>query len=197
MPRKIIIVRHGETDYNVAKILQGHLDTLLNINGYLQAKTVAEKLKSEKIDVIIASDLKRTYHTALMIAQEQGKKVIETTLLRERHFGVLEGNTFSENKKIFWCFGYESDEMNRLVEEKSQAYGVENNIQMKVRLNELLKQIKKYKNKTIVLVTHGGTMRELIKLFGHKITGSIKNTECFYLEKNKDGTYLFHRHAFS
>lgn len=75
MPKKIILVRHGRTDWNSERITQGHLDTFLNKEGLDQAIAVAEKLKDEKIDVIISSDLKRAFQTALVIAQKLKKKV--------------------------------------------------------------------------------------------------------------------------
>ena len=64
MPKRIIIVRHGQTVENKQKILQGHLDTLLDDDGKKQAQAAAELLKNEKIDLFFSSDLKRSYHTA-------------------------------------------------------------------------------------------------------------------------------------
>jgi len=189
MPRKIIIVRHGETDFNVEKILQGHLDTFLNANGLDQANRVAEKLIKDEVDIILSSDSKRTYFTALTIAKKLNKKVETTFLLRERYFGKLEGMTFDEIRKVMWCFGYENAELNQLIEGRSKKFGVENNKEMQIRLKKLLNQIKKYKNKTVVLVTHGGTIRELLKLFDLSLARRINNTECFYLEKNNAGKY--------
>lgn len=189
MPKKIILVRHGETDFNTQRILQGHLDTYLNIKGYLQAKKTAEKLKNEKIDVIISSDLKRAYHTALVIAQRHKRKVILTPLLRERHFGILEGRSFEESRKMLWCFGFEDEDLNQQVENNARKYKIENHAKIKTRLQKLLEEIKKHKNKTVVLVTHAGTMREFVKFFGLKLTGRINNAGCFYLVKNKDNKY--------
>jgi len=191
MPKKIILVRHGQTDFNLRQILQGHLDAFLTVKGLAQAKKVANKLVHEEIDIIISSDLKRAYHTALTIGCRINKKVITTSLLRERCYGEFQGKTTEEIQKLVWSFGFENEELNSSVEKKSEAFGVENNKEMKVRLRKLLQQIKKYRNKTIVLVTHAGTIKQFLKLFHHDLKGKIKNTECFYLEKNKDGNYLF------
>ena len=61
---RLIIVRHGQTDYNVKRIAQGQLNNPLNETGMEQARKVAKRLKDEKIDVVYCSDLKRTRMTA-------------------------------------------------------------------------------------------------------------------------------------
>ncbi|PIS15460.1 hypothetical protein COT62_03610, partial [Candidatus Roizmanbacteria bacterium CG09_land_8_20_14_0_10_41_9] len=88
---KIIIIRHGETDFNKERVIQGQLDTFLNKNGVEQARKAAVKLKGEKIDRIYTSDLKRANHTALIIGEVLKARVIPTPLLRERYFGELQG----------------------------------------------------------------------------------------------------------
>jgi len=57
---RVHIVRHGETNENLQRIIQGQLDTILNENGIIQAKTVAVALNSTPFDVALSSDLKRT-----------------------------------------------------------------------------------------------------------------------------------------
>ncbi|MCK5322376.1 MAG: histidine phosphatase family protein [Candidatus Aenigmarchaeota archaeon] len=95
---RLIFVRHGETDWNKRKILQGTSDIELNKNGLEQARKVALRLKSEKIDVIYSSPLKRAYQTACAIAGEQGIEVIRDDDLREVNYGVFEGRNIDELK---------------------------------------------------------------------------------------------------
>ncbi|MEJ2267962.1 MAG: histidine phosphatase family protein [Nanoarchaeota archaeon] len=66
---KLIIVRHGETEENLKKIWQGHLQGKLTKKGIEQAKKLANRLKDEKLDVIFSSDLDRASDTAKEIAK--------------------------------------------------------------------------------------------------------------------------------
>ena len=70
MPKKIVIVRHGQTEYNVKDILQGQLHVPLDEIGLIQAEKVAEKLQDELFDVVFSSDLKRAMQTAHPIVKK-------------------------------------------------------------------------------------------------------------------------------
>ncbi|KAJ0097342.1 hypothetical protein Patl1_28751 [Pistacia atlantica] len=99
---EIIVVRHGETAWNVDGRIQGHLDVLLNEVGREQAVAVADRLAKEfKISVVYSSDLKRALETAQTIAKAcGGLEVIEDQDLRERHLGDLQGLVYREAAKI-------------------------------------------------------------------------------------------------
>ncbi|MEQ4922646.1 2,3-diphosphoglycerate-dependent phosphoglycerate mutase GpmB [Proteus hauseri] len=87
---QVYLVRHGETEWNVARRIQGQSDSPLTANGVHQAQQVAEKVKSAGITHIISSDLGRTRQTAEIIAQACGCEVITDSRLRELNMGVLE-----------------------------------------------------------------------------------------------------------
>ena len=91
-----IAVRHGETAWNAARRLQGHLDIPLNEVGRSQAARVAAALADEPIDAIYASDFQRAIETAAACAVPRGLAVATNAGLRERGFGVLEGFTHDE-----------------------------------------------------------------------------------------------------
>ena len=93
---RIIAIRHGETAWNVGGRVQGHLDIGLNDKGRWQAQQVAQALAGEPIQALYASDLWRTYDTALSIASATGLTIQTDEGLRERCFGVFEGKTFAE-----------------------------------------------------------------------------------------------------
>lgn len=165
MPKKIIIIRHGQTDHNVKKLIQGHLDTELNQNGKQQALQIARDLSEEKIDVIFSSDLKRAYDTASEIAKLQGLNLIQTSSLRERKFGQLQGVPFLEISKYFpnqdhiTSFSLsEHDSFNQ-----NNTFDVETDEQMMKRIDELDEMLKEHKAKTVLLVTHGGLVRMLLR----------------------------------
>ncbi|SNX85516.1 uncharacterized protein MEPE_04225 [Melanopsichium pennsylvanicum] len=95
---RVLIVRHGETRENVEGIIQGQLDTDLNVRGRLQADVTGRFLSSTRIDRVIASPLKRAADTARTIHKHQNcsptLKLEFDDRLKERAFGVLEGHVY-------------------------------------------------------------------------------------------------------
>jgi probable phosphoglycerate mutase len=92
----ILLIRHGETDWNREKRLQGFIDIGLNAIGIEQAKLLASVLQSESIDAAYASDLVRAYDTAHTIAQHHQLEVLKDPSLRERCYGEIQGKTYAE-----------------------------------------------------------------------------------------------------
>ncbi|WP_339058409.1 2,3-diphosphoglycerate-dependent phosphoglycerate mutase GpmB [Candidatus Regiella endosymbiont of Tuberolachnus salignus] len=89
---QVYLVRHGETQWNVAQRIQGQSDSPLTLEGERQAKLVANRVKIEKITHIISSDLNRAKQTAEIIAAACGGLQITTdSRLQELDMGVLEG----------------------------------------------------------------------------------------------------------
>ena len=96
---RVLLIRHGETAWNVDARIQGHLDIELNDKGRWQAQQLAASLAMEKIDAIYSSDLSRAFETATAVARRQGREVNIEPLLRERHFGIFQGRQFKEVEK--------------------------------------------------------------------------------------------------
>jgi probable phosphoglycerate mutase len=96
MTTRICIVRHGETDWNVEKRIQGHIDIALNAVGVAQAAATAAGLAAHRFDAAYSSDLDRAWQTAQAIGQRQGIEVRKAPGLRERNYGVLQGLTTAE-----------------------------------------------------------------------------------------------------
>jgi probable phosphoglycerate mutase len=92
----LFLIRHGETDWNAEKRVQGHLDIALNEVGLQQAKAVAETLQDLPLDAIISSDLQRAMQTAQAIGSRREMVVGTHIGLRERCFGIFEGLLYSE-----------------------------------------------------------------------------------------------------
>ncbi len=86
----LLIVRHGETPLNVARVLQP-ADTPLSARGLQQAAAVARRLQGMGLAAIVSSDLPRALQTAQAIAQACGVPLTTTPLLHERNFGALRG----------------------------------------------------------------------------------------------------------
>lgn len=96
MTTRICFIRHGETDWNVERRIQGQHDVPLNANGHAQARAVAQALRERRFAAIYTSDLLRARDTAEALARLAGLAVCARGGLRERHFGVLQGLTAEE-----------------------------------------------------------------------------------------------------
>ncbi len=152
---KIFIARHGQTEWNLHGKLQGHTDIELNKKGIEQAKETTMKIKDEKIDIIITSPLKRAKETAEIINKKFNVLIIEDSRLMERRYGKTEGLTKSEIKKL-----KENDpEINEIWNYNKNIHyeGLEPVRDFCNRVYSFLDDIiKKYKDKNILLITHGG-----------------------------------------
>lgn len=93
---EILLIRHGETDWNVDKRLQGHIDIGLNEAGQRQVLALGEALAREGIDAVFASDLQRARDTAQAVAGVAGLVVQIDAGLRERCYGAFEGLRHTE-----------------------------------------------------------------------------------------------------
>jgi probable phosphoglycerate mutase len=93
---RIVVIRHGETDWNVETRIQGQIDVGLNAAGRWQALQMARSLAEERIDAIYSSDLCRARETADALGDTLGLSIHTDPVLRERSFGVFEGLTFAE-----------------------------------------------------------------------------------------------------
>ncbi|MCT1866569.1 histidine phosphatase family protein [Dermabacter sp. p3-SID358] len=106
MASRLILVRHGQTDYNFSGRIQGASDIPLNDTGLAQACTVGEALaKDESIVAVYSSPLGRAKSTAEAIATHHGIEVVPDARLRERGFGDWEGLTRDEIEKG-WPFEF-------------------------------------------------------------------------------------------
>lgn len=101
---ELYIIRHGETDWNIEKRLQGRSDTELNEYGIELAKITAEALKDVKFDRIYSSPLKRAYKTAEILLRDRDLDIITDERLLEISFGEYEGMPVSKRPPEFQNF---------------------------------------------------------------------------------------------
>ncbi|KVW97855.1 histidine phosphatase family protein [Thiobacillus denitrificans] len=97
----ICIIRHGETDWNVEKRIQGHTDVPLNEVGRAQALAMAFNAAHQRFAAIYSSDLVRAIETAQVLAQREGLEVTVLPQLRERHYGIFQGITAAEGAGLY------------------------------------------------------------------------------------------------
>lgn len=94
---RVLLIRHGETDWNRANLIQGQIDIPLNAHGREQARLAAMALGARgPVHRIYSSDLTRALETAQAVARATKAPLIATADLRERRFGVFEGRTFDD-----------------------------------------------------------------------------------------------------
>lgn len=176
---KIIFARHGQTEENKQKILQGHLPGKLSEKGKAQAKVVAEMLKSEDIDAIYASDLARAADTAREIAKfHPHASFFLSELLRERNIGIYQG------KRKIDLWGDENAPLPEILPEGETEDEVYKRV---IALEKFLRE--KYTDETILLVGHSGSgMTFIEKLIGKKPPERLKNTSISIFNILSDGT---------
>ena len=95
----ILLARHGETDWNRDRRVQGHTDVPLNDEGRRQAQALSRELDGCRFDAVYSSDLARAIETAEILAEQRGLEVTALPALREKHFGTWEGLTDTETRR--------------------------------------------------------------------------------------------------
>lgn len=93
---RVLLVRHGETDWNTQTRLQGHSDIPLNARGRDQVRRLGQALAGQSLDAVYSSDLQRAFDTARAMAEATGAPLQADPALRERGFGCFEGMTYAE-----------------------------------------------------------------------------------------------------
>lgn len=157
---RVIIVRHGETTWNLEGKRQGHFDSALTDKGVAQAQALAKRLQRERFQRLYSSDLGRAHHTATIVAKATGHEIVVDVRLRERSLGVFQGLNGEEIKTRY----PEEHRLHRTMGPdyvipggESMRQQVERNIAC---LNELAE---KHLGETIVVVAHGGVLSGLFR----------------------------------
>jgi broad specificity phosphatase PhoE len=174
----LLLARHGETDWNLQRRVQGHSDTPLNETGRAQALALAETLEGAALDAVYSSDLARACDTARVVGERLGLEVIALPELRERHFGSWEGLTDDEI-------------LARHPTAKSGSWGDgETKEEMRQRVLDALRRIAhEHPGGRVLVVTHGGPVRALLVESGLDGRGPIGNCS-LYEVRLQDGRFI-------
>ena len=155
---RVVLWRHGQTDWNVENRFQGHSDIPLNKVGEYQVAQAASVLAGLKPNRIISSDLIRAQSTAAALADLTNLKVEINPGLRETHGGLWEGKTAPENRATH------GDLFANWYEGGDEPAGVigERRSEVAKRAVEVIDRETANFTGTIVFVTHGGTVRSIL-----------------------------------
>lgn len=160
---RFCLVRHGETDWNAERRLQGHTDIDLNARGLAQAEQMARAIKRINLafDVLYTSDLQRAAKTANAIEQLFSTSAITNAGLRERHLGALQGLTTYEAPQLepdLW-----KSHLSRNITEELR--GGESIQQFADRISTALEKIREqHLGKIVLLVSHGGALDMMYRI---------------------------------
>ena len=156
----IILIRHGETEWNSQKRMQGHSNSDLSSVGQAQIQALGQWMKNVPFDHIYSSDSLRAKHTAEAITQFSGHKLKIDLRLREKNLGVFEGLTSEEARE-------RHPEVFRLFKTAGSKYVIdegESTQQLQDRALEIVNEIRiKHPEERVLLVTHGGFIRVVMK----------------------------------
>ncbi|MDP7071636.1 MAG: histidine phosphatase family protein, partial [Candidatus Marinimicrobia bacterium] len=152
---EIILIRHGETEWNSQKRMQGHSNSDLSEVGMGQIQALGELMKNVSFDHIYSSDSLRTRQTAEAITQYSGHTLQFDQRIREKNLGVFEGLTSTEAKE-------RHPEIYRLFKTAGANYVIdegESTQQLLERALEFIEEIRlRHPKERVVMVTHGGVV---------------------------------------
>ena len=157
---EIILIRHGETEWNSQKRMQGHSNSDLSSVGQAQIQALGQWMKNVPFDHIYSSDSLRAKQTAEAITQFSGHELKIDLRLREKNLGVFEGLTSEEARE-------RHPEVFRLFKTAGSKYVIdegESTQQLQDRALEIVNEIRiKHPEERVLLVTHGGFIRVVMK----------------------------------
>jgi 2,3-bisphosphoglycerate-dependent phosphoglycerate mutase len=158
---RFIVVRHGQTRWNVEKRVQGQEDSPLTAEGLAQAEAIGERLAREHFHVLVSSDLGRAMQTAEPIARRSGLPILRDARLRERHFGEGEGLYYDEIDRRW------PDAFSRVRETDPDAMipGGETRRQFHDRVHRAFEAlVREHEGRRVAVVTHGGVLAALYRM---------------------------------
>lgn len=173
MASELVLVRHGVTEWNTRRVLQGHRDVPLSAEGHRQAELLAQVLKSQPPpDVLFSSDLLRARQTAEYLATAWKMELQLTPALRERGFGEFEGHGWDEVHAEIERLAHAAG-----IDERSyRPAGGESRHDVEVRLLEFMALLSKnHAGKRVWAVSHGGVIRNVLRRLGGEVCAHLSS----------------------
>lgn len=158
---RIYLTRHGETEWNLRKIMQGWQDSDLTDLGRKQAKWLGNRLSKIDFEAVYSSPLNRALETAKIIKKDDFEEIIIKENLKEMGFGPLEGKTSVEIKKKY------KDAYNNFWEKPHMYRGevCESYFDVRDRVLPLMKDIIEKHDNNVLIVTHTVIIKIIMAYF--------------------------------
>jgi len=189
---KIFILRHGQTDWNVKRLIQGQKNPPLNPAGKRNVKELEKELQHISFDVVYSSDLLRAKQTAEIIAKERNLLVTTTKLLRERAFGKYEGKHVDAVKELDALLATMEQQIRFSYKHEPD---IESDEEIISRFITSLREIAIINaGKTVLVITHSGMMRVFLAHIGFDTYENLQEkyiTNGGYIELLSDGVDFF------
>ena len=167
---KIILMRHGQTDYNLAGVYMGRrLDASINETGKVQMEQTIPELQSLKPEVIISSPMKRTRESAEIIGNALEIPIEFDDRITEIDIGSLSGKSKAGASSLMNLSLEAAIQQYRMGQYDYSPFGGESAKDILERTERFLKGLKQRKEKCIVIMSHGGLVRSLHRV----ITGNV------------------------
>lgn len=160
---RFCLVRHGETDWNAERRLQGQLDIPLNAQGQRQARQLADAVAAagHRFDALYSSPLRRAFDTAVPLAHAVGLPLATDAALMERHFGAMQGARLDEaahTHPAAWA-AYSARSL------QHDLYGGESIQAFADRIHGAVRQLADaHRGQRVLLVAHGGVLDMIYRL---------------------------------
>lgn len=157
---KLYITRHGTTEWNIARRLQGWRDSNLTEEGIKRAINLGKELSSIDFDIIYSSPQNRSLETAKLIRGNKDTKIVCHDGLKELGFGIWEGMQLDEIENIY------PNEYNTYKNDPGEYVPIdgESFTELFGRVNGFLDEVKSSNAKNILIVTHGVTVKAILTI---------------------------------
>jgi len=156
---KLLLVRHGITEFNSARRFAGYSDVELSATGHRQVERLRDRLADDKIDAVYSSDLRRALVTAEVVSSGHKLDIVTCPELREVNYGNAEGLTFDEISRLY----PEVAESVVNFSPRLEFPGGESLEEFANRTSRFLDKLKGHEPaQTILVVSHGGPLRVLV-----------------------------------
>ncbi len=182
--REVLFIRHGQTEFNTERRLQGAMPVPLNECGMQQANDLARYLKTLPIDAIYTSPRQRAKETALIVAEVLELEALEDERLAEIAFGKFEGHTFAEVEQQYpeaylkWESGYR----------RYRVPDGESRLDVQLRMESAWDDIVSAAGwKTVAIIGHSSAMMIMLaSMFAFLPAKPILNTSITTLERHQE-----------
>ncbi|MGJ4746973.1 histidine phosphatase family protein [Leptospira sp. SA-E8] len=180
---QLFLIRHGETEWNKERRLQGQTDTSLSEDGKEQASILAANLQNKGIELIFSSDLKRAKETSEQVARVLKIEIIYHPGLREIHLGEAQGILESEISHKFGEGSYSAWKSPDRIHDQFRFPGGERKSEAESRIIEtILNLLKMYGKKNIAICSHGFVLSRFYEYYSSKEFPHSKLGNCEVLE---------------